>query len=140
MTLSIPELPLVYLSDDELALINLLRADMLRDRYALLLRDAYFNGEQLVRDLGISIPPQLKGLHTVIVHIPYGLFRFLLKLYALFSRKPPFTADQLKALTAGDDFKGVDTQAVFGVTQTPFENAVRESYCDKRYSGIVLRR
>lgn len=66
MTLSIPELSLVYLSDDELALINLLRADMLRDRFALKLRDAYFNGEQLVRDLGISIPPQLKGLHTVI--------------------------------------------------------------------------
>lgn len=66
MTLTIPELPLVYLSDDELALIDLLRADMMRDRYALLLRDAYFNGEQLVRDLGISIPPQLKGLHTVI--------------------------------------------------------------------------
>lgn len=66
MTLSIPELPLVYLSDDELALISMLRADMMRDRYALLLRDAYFNGEQLVRDLGISIPPQLKGLHTVI--------------------------------------------------------------------------
>jgi hypothetical protein len=66
VTLSIPELPLVYLSDDELALINLLRADMLRDRFALKLRDSYFNGEQLVRDLGISIPPQLKGLHTVI--------------------------------------------------------------------------
>jgi hypothetical protein len=66
VTISIPELPLVYLSDDELALINVLRADMQRDRYALLLRDAYFNGEQLVRDLGISIPPQLKGLHTVI--------------------------------------------------------------------------
>ncbi|MGW7617420.1 phage portal protein [Streptomyces antimycoticus] len=66
MTVSIPELPLLTLSDDELALINVLRADMLRDRYALLLRDAYFNGEQLVRDLGISIPPQLKGLHTVI--------------------------------------------------------------------------
>jgi hypothetical protein len=66
MTVSIPDLPLVYLSDDELALINVLRADMLRDRQALLLRDAYFNGEQLVRDLGISIPPQLKSLHTVI--------------------------------------------------------------------------
>ncbi|MGW9399344.1 phage portal protein [Streptomyces sp. NPDC055642] len=66
MTLSIPELPLVYLSDDELALVNMLRADMLRDRWALQLRDAYFNGEQMVRDLGISIPPQLKGLHTVI--------------------------------------------------------------------------
>lgn len=66
MTVSIPELPLVYLSDDELALINVLRADMMRDRWSLQLRDAYFNGEQLVRDLGISIPPQLKGLHTVI--------------------------------------------------------------------------
>ncbi|GGV45664.1 phage portal protein [Streptomyces spectabilis] len=66
MTVSIPDLPLVYLSDDELALINMLRADMLRDRHALQLRDAYFNGEQLVRDLGISIPPQLKSLHTVI--------------------------------------------------------------------------
>lgn len=83
---------------------------------------------------------RVKGLHMAIVHIPYGLFRLLLKVYAVFSRKPPFTADQLKALAAGDDFKGVDTQAVFGVTQTPFEDAVRESYCDKRYSGIVLRR
>ncbi|MDX2837992.1 phage portal protein [Streptomyces ipomoeae] len=66
MTVTSPDIPLVFLSDDELALINLLRADMLRDRWALQLRDAYFNGEQLVRDLGISIPPQLKGLHTVI--------------------------------------------------------------------------
>lgn len=82
----------------------------------------------------------VKGLHTLIVHIPYGFFRFLLKLYALFSRKPPFTADQLKALTAGDDFSGVDTRTVFGVKQTPFEDAIRESYCDPRYSHIVLRR
>ncbi|MFF7147467.1 phage portal protein [Streptomyces griseoaurantiacus] len=66
MTVSIPEFPLLTLSDDELALVQLLRADMLRDRWDLKLRDAYFNGEQLVRDLGISIPPQLKGLHTVI--------------------------------------------------------------------------
>jgi len=81
-----------------------------------------------------------KGLRTRIVHIPYRLFLFLLKLYALFSRKPPFTADQLKALTAGDDFRGVDTAAIFGVTQTPFHDAIRESYCDPRYSSIVLRR
>ena len=65
MTVSIPELPLLNLSDDELALINTLRADMLRDRWSLLLRDAYFNGEQLVRDLGISIPPQLKSLRAM---------------------------------------------------------------------------
>lgn len=81
-----------------------------------------------------------KGLNTLIVHIPIGLFSFLLRLYAMFSRKPPFTVAQLKALAAGDDFRGVDTLAVFGVTQTPFEQAVRESYCTPPYSSIVLRR
>ena len=83
---------------------------------------------------------RVKGLHTWIVHIPYGLFRFLLRLYAVFSRKPPFTADQLEALTAGDDFRGMDTAATFGVAQTPFDDAIRESYCDPRYSRIVLKR
>ena len=58
----------------------------------------------------------------------------------IFSGKPPFTADQLKALSAGDEFHGVDTAATFGVKQTPFEEAIRESYCDPRYGGIVLER
>jgi len=83
---------------------------------------------------------RVKGLRTPIVRIPVGLFALLLRTYALFSRKPPFTADQLAALAAGDDFRGVDTAAVFGVAQTPFEQAVRESYCDPRYGAIVLER
>ncbi len=83
---------------------------------------------------------RVKNLHTLIVHIPIGFFAFLLRTFALFSAKPPFTADQLKALSAGDDFKGVDTEAVFGVRQTPFEEAIRESYTDPRYSHIVLKR
>lgn len=81
-----------------------------------------------------------KRLRTAIVCIPYGLFRFLLQAYALFTRRPPFTADQLKALVAGDDFHGVDTFATFGVRQTPFDAAVRETFCDPRYSGVILRR
>ena len=83
---------------------------------------------------------KVKGLRTLIVNIPYSLFRFLLKTYALFSGKPPFTAAQLDALSAGDEFHGVDTGTVFGVRQTPFEEAVRESYCDPRYAHIVLKR
>jgi len=83
---------------------------------------------------------RVKGLHTLIVHIPIGFFAFLLRTYSLFSKKPPFTADQLKALSAGDDFKGVDTVAVFGVKQHAFEDAVRESYCDSTYGHIVLKR
>lgn len=83
---------------------------------------------------------RVKGLRTLIVKIPFDLFRTLLKLYALFSGKPPFTAAQLNALAGGDEFSGVDTGKTFGVRQTPFEDAVRESYCDPRYSGMVLKR
>jgi nucleoside-diphosphate-sugar epimerase len=83
---------------------------------------------------------RVKRLRTLIVHIPVGVFAFLLRTYALFSRKPPFTADQLKSLHAGDHFTGVDTLAEFGVAQTPFEDAIRESYCDPTYSGVVLQR
>ena len=83
---------------------------------------------------------RVKGLRTRLVHIPIGFFSLLLRIYALFSRKPPFTADQLAALTAGDDFTGVDTRAVFNVVQTPFEEAAREAFCDPRYSDVVLKR
>jgi len=61
-----PTLPLIGLSDDEKQILTMLRSDLMSQRLKLELLDAYFNGEQLVRDLGISIPPQLKGLHTVI--------------------------------------------------------------------------
>ena len=80
----------------------------------------------------------VKRLRTPIVRIPYGLFSALLKIYALFSRKPPFTADQLKALTAGDDFQGVDIQAVFGFPPTPFRKAVEETFGHPVYSTIAL--
>lgn len=83
---------------------------------------------------------RVKRLHTLIVPIPYALFRALLRTYSIFSTKPPFTADQLKALTAGDEFHGIDTAQIFGVAQTPFEAAIRESYTDPRYSKVVLKR
>ena len=88
----------------------------------------------------IRLIKKVKGLRTALVHIPVALFAALLKLYALFSDKPPFTADQLKALCAGDDFKGVDTEEAFGFRQTPLEDAVRESYCDPRYSHVLVDR
>lgn len=64
--MTIPELPLLTLSDDESQLLTALRSDLLNQRFKLELLDSYFNGEQMIRDLGISIPPQLRGLHTVI--------------------------------------------------------------------------
>ncbi|GAA2803001.1 phage portal protein [Streptomyces showdoensis] len=64
--MTIPTLPLLDLSDDEKQILTLLRTDLLAQRFKLEVLDAYFNGEQVIRDLGISIPPQLKTLHTVI--------------------------------------------------------------------------
>ncbi len=80
----------------------------------------------------------VKGLKTPIIKVPYHLFALLLKIYAIFSSKPPFTADQLKALTAGDMFTGVNIKEVFGFTPTPFEEAIRETFLDPKYSKIAL--
>lgn len=66
MTLSIPELPTLFLSDDEQSLFEALRNELVARRWSLELLDAYYNGEQILDDLGISIPPQLRGLHTVV--------------------------------------------------------------------------
>jgi hypothetical protein len=62
-------------------------------------------------------------------------------LNVLIRRRPSvFTASQLDALSGGDEFHGADTREVFGVCQTPFGDAMRESYCDPKYSRVVLQR
>lgn len=66
MTLSIPELPLLTLNDDERDIFEMLRTDLVANRWNLDLLDAYYDSERVLADLGISIPPQLRGLHTVI--------------------------------------------------------------------------
>ncbi|WP_235618819.1 phage portal protein [Embleya scabrispora] len=66
MAADIISLPLTYLTDDQKQLMAVMRQELQANRFKLQLRDAYYDGRQLIRDLGISIPPQLKGLHTVI--------------------------------------------------------------------------
>lgn len=73
-----------------------------------------------------------------IVRIPYGLFYVLLKIYAVFDKNPPFTADQLKALTAGDEFEVIDWEGIFGIRSTPFAKAMDETFNDPTYSHIAL--
>lgn len=80
-----------------------------------------------------------KKLHTLIVKIPVPVFRFLMKLYALVSKNPPFVADQLDALMAGDYFKG-ENMSNFGVTPTPFAKAIDMTFNDPVNSKIVLER
>ena len=81
-----------------------------------------------------------KNLNTIILCIPKKLFEWLMRLYAVFSKTPPFTASQLGALTIGDYFTGVDTEKEFGITLTPLEQAFQETFNDERYSRIVIKR
>lgn len=78
------------------------------------------------------------GLHTWILHIPFRLFWWLLHIYALFDRDPPFTTQQLEALIAHDEFELIPWWDVFKVEATPLEQAMRETFTDPRYSQYVL--
>ncbi len=76
---------------------------------------------------------------TLVLKIPYGLFWVLLKIYALFDRNPPFTADQLEALTACDEFELIPWWDIFSVTPTPFKQAIEETFLDETYSKYILK-
>ncbi len=75
---------------------------------------------------------------TWIVNIPYSLFWLLLKTYALFSNDPPFTVEQLKALTAKDEFELIPWWDIFDVNVTDFKDAIDETFNDPTYSQVVL--
>lgn len=88
----------------------------------------------------IRLIREAKGLRTPLLHIPVLLFSWALRVYALFSKQPPFTASQLKALTAGDDFSGVDIEATFGFRPTGIKAGLWETFRDPRFAGVVVER
>lgn len=61
-----PTLPLLQLSEEETATVTRLTNKLSSDCLDLDILDSYYNGSQRIRDLGISVPPQLRGLHTVV--------------------------------------------------------------------------
>jgi nucleoside-diphosphate-sugar epimerase len=75
---------------------------------------------------------------AAIVRIPYPLFHALLATWALFDRNPPFTTQQLAALTARDEFEIIDWPGLFGVRRTPFAEAVHETFNDPTYGQVAL--
>ena len=75
---------------------------------------------------------------TVVVKIPYHLFFVLLWIWGLFDKNPPFTTQQLSALTAKDEFEVIDWPGIFGVPYTSFSDAIHETFCDPKYSKVVL--
>jgi nucleoside-diphosphate-sugar epimerase len=76
---------------------------------------------------------------TRIVRIPYQMFALLLRVYGLFSKNPPFTEKQLKALSTPDVFEVIDWPKIFGVRATPLASAFDETFRHPVYSKIALQ-
>ena len=83
---------------------------------------------------------RVKQLQTRLLHLPYVVFDGLLRAYALVSDKPPFTSAQLRALSAGDSFTGVDIKQTFGFELTPFAQAIEQTFCHPVYSRYTVGR
>jgi nucleoside-diphosphate-sugar epimerase len=80
----------------------------------------------------------LSGARTAIVPIPYKLFWWLLRAYAVVDRDPPFTTRQLEALVIPESFPVIDWPGIFGCSATPFRVALRTTLQDPTYSNVVL--
>jgi nucleoside-diphosphate-sugar epimerase len=75
---------------------------------------------------------------TLILNIPYWFFHSLLKLWGVFDNNPPFTAEQLAALVAKDEFEVIDWPHIFSVIPTPFDSAIEKTFNHPIYSKVVL--
>lgn len=76
---------------------------------------------------------------AVIVRIPYRLFWLLLRVYALFDSDPPFTTKQLEALVTPDEFPVIPWDEIFGVSPTPLDQALEETFNHPTHSNVVLK-
>ena len=75
---------------------------------------------------------------ALIIKIPYRLFYVLIWIWERFDRKPPFTTQQLAALSTKDEFEVIDWPGIFGVPYTPFAQAIDETFNNPEYSKVIL--
>lgn len=81
---------------------------------------------------------KILGSPSRVVRIPYSVFWAMLKTYAVFNKNPSFTTRQLEALVTPDVFELIDWPGIFGVRPTPLAEALTATFCDPRYSKVVL--
>jgi nucleoside-diphosphate-sugar epimerase len=89
----------------------------------------------------IDIIRQIKrttGARAIIAKIPYSLFYALIWTWSRFDKNPPFTTQQLTALSAKDAFEVIDWPGIFGVPCTPFAKAIDETFNHPQYSKVIL--
>lgn len=87
----------------------------------------------IIRDI-----KRVTGARALVLCIPYKLFHGLIWLWALFDKNPPFTTQQLAALSAKDEFEVIDWPGIFDVPYTPFSQAIEETFTHPTYSKVIL--
>ncbi len=88
----------------------------------------------LIREVRAAV-----GSRALVVKLPFTLFDWLLKIWAMFDSDPPFTSAQLQALVAGDEFEIVDWASRFSVTPTPLPQAIQETFGHAEYGQVELK-
>lgn len=86
----------------------------------------------------IRLIKKSQNIKTPIVKIPYFIFHYLLYIWSLFDKNPPFTTDQLSALTAGDIFQNSDWPDLFEVKPTSLSEAIAETFTHPKYSKVKV--
>ena len=87
----------------------------------------------------IKVIKKQKKSNTIIIHIPYLFFFFLLKIWALFDRNPPFTVYQLRALVIPETFPSSEWELIFNVKPTQFEKAAKKTFGNNKFNKIRLK-
>jgi len=87
----------------------------------------------------LRIIAEVRGWKRLFVPISLPLFGFMLRIYSIITGKPMFTADQMKALVAGDEFQIEKWCEEFNVSYTPFREAIKEIWNgpNAKYSKIM---
>tara|TARA_A100001011_G_C14059331_1_gene735424 strand:+ start:44 stop:364 length:321 start_codon:yes stop_codon:yes gene_type:complete len=78
------------------------------------------------------------GSYSLIIKMPITVFKFLLKMYSIFDKNPPFTSDQAEALITPETFPKIDWPSIFKVENTTFKEAVTKTYKNNKYSKIKM--
>lgn len=82
---------------------------------------------------------KVTGSKCMVFKINFLLFKYLLKFYAIFSKNPPFTADQLNALVIPEVFEISDWPNQTGVTPTEFERALHLTFQRSVFKNVKLK-
>lgn len=87
----------------------------------------------------VRIIAKKKHVNTLFLHVPIPIFGAAMDFYSMFSKKPLFTSDQMRALVNADTFKAIPWERTFGVKYTSYEKAWDEILKSPYYEYVLKK-